>query len=141
MLRNYSWLITCLNLFRQNTYLRNKKHTLTCQGGNWLLTTGPVVSWRGGETPPPPPPPPKHNSSTVILCSTTVELRPLSLCGLPSLTFCLHLVDELVSSTLTKMSIIFSYSFLLAMSEVFFTYVPGVVTPASRDLSPPPPFF
>ena len=26
------------SLFRQNTYLRNKKkHTLTCQGGNWLL--------------------------------------------------------------------------------------------------------
>ena len=24
-------------LFRQNTYLRNKKHMLTCQGGNWLL--------------------------------------------------------------------------------------------------------
>ena len=24
-------------LFRQNTYLRNKKHTLTCQGGDWLL--------------------------------------------------------------------------------------------------------
>ena len=47
------------------------------------------------------PPPPQHNSSTVILCSTTV--------GLPSLTFCLHLVDELVSSTLTKMSIIFSF--------------------------------
>ena len=45
-----------LHLFRQNTYLRNKKHTLTCQGGNWLfiklLTTDPVVSWRGWETPP-----------------------------------------------------------------------------------------
>ena len=26
-----------VKLFRQNTYLRNKKHTLTCQGGNWLL--------------------------------------------------------------------------------------------------------
>ena len=24
-------------LFRQNTYLQNKKHTLTCQGGDWLL--------------------------------------------------------------------------------------------------------
>ena len=40
-------------LFRQNTYLWNKKHTLTCQGGNWLfiklLTTGLVVSWRGWE--------------------------------------------------------------------------------------------
>ena len=45
---------------------------LTCQGGNWLfiklLTTGPVVSWRGWETPPP-----QHNSSNVILCSTIVE--------------------------------------------------------------------
>ena len=26
-----------VDLFRQNTYLRNKKHTLTCQGGDWLL--------------------------------------------------------------------------------------------------------
>ena len=24
-------------LFRQNTYLQNKKHTLTCQGGDWFL--------------------------------------------------------------------------------------------------------
>ena len=24
-------------LFRQNTYLQNKKHMLTCQGGDWLL--------------------------------------------------------------------------------------------------------
>ena len=54
-------------LFRQNTYLQNKKHTLTCQGGDWLLQiliTSPVVSWRGS-------PPPQHRSSTVILCSTT----------------------------------------------------------------------
>ena len=59
------------------------------------------------------------------------------MCGLPSLTFCLHLVDELVSSALTKMSIIFFfYSFLLAMSEVFHI-CPGVLTPASRDLSLP----
>ena len=43
-------------LFRQNTYLQNKKHTLTCQGGDWLLQiliTNPIVSWRGWETPPP----------------------------------------------------------------------------------------
>ena len=109
-------------MFRQNTYLRNKKHTLTCQGGNWifikLLTTGPVVSWRGWE-----PPPPQHNSSTVILCSTTVELTPLSLCGLPSLTFCLHLVDELVSSALTKMSIIFFFILFFKLCQKFFTYV------------------
>ena len=26
-----------LGLFRQKTYLQNKKHTLTCQGGDWLL--------------------------------------------------------------------------------------------------------
>ena len=49
-------------LCRQNAYLRNKKHTLTCQGGNWLfiklLTTSLVVSWRGWERPPPPPPTP-----------------------------------------------------------------------------------
>ena len=25
------------HLFRQNTYLRNKKHTLTCQRWDWLL--------------------------------------------------------------------------------------------------------
>ena len=71
-------------------------------------------------------PPPQHNSSTVILCSTTVELRPLSLCGLPSLAFYLHLVDELVSSTLNENEYYFLfYSFLLVMSEVFFTYVWG----------------
>ena len=46
-----------------------------------LLTTSPVVSWRGWETPPSPP---QHHSSTVILCSTTVEERPLSPCVLPS---------------------------------------------------------
>ena len=47
----------------------------------------------------------------------------------------------MVSSTLTKMSIIFSFiPFLLAMSEVVYIY-PGVVTPAGRDLSPPPLFF
>ena len=26
-----------LSLFRQNTYLQNKKHTLTCQRWDWLL--------------------------------------------------------------------------------------------------------
>ena len=45
---------------------------------NKLLTTSPVVSWRGWETPP------QHHGSTVILCSTTVEERPLSPCVLPS---------------------------------------------------------
>ena len=62
------------DLFRQNTYLQNKKHTLTCQGGGLVVTdliTSPVVSWRGWETPPPPPP--QHRGSTVILCSTTAE--------------------------------------------------------------------
>ena len=49
-----------------------------------LLTTSPIVSWRGWETHThththtTPPPPPQHHGSTVILCSTTVELRPLS---------------------------------------------------------------
>ena len=42
-------------------------------------------------------------------------------------------MDELVSSTLTKMSIIFSF-----ISNVRVAYIcPGVVTPAGRDLSPP----
>ena len=45
-----------VNLFRQNTYLQNKKHTLTCQVGLVVtdLITSPVVSWEGWETPPPP---------------------------------------------------------------------------------------
>ena len=45
-------------LFRQNTYLQNKKHTLTCQVGLVVtdLITSPVVSWEGWETPPPPAP-------------------------------------------------------------------------------------
>ena len=43
------------DLFRQNTYLQNKKHTLTCQVGLVVtdLITSPVVSWEGWETPPP----------------------------------------------------------------------------------------
>ena len=38
-----------LGLFRQNTYLQNKKHMLTCQVGLVVidLITSPVVSWRG----------------------------------------------------------------------------------------------
>ena len=42
-------------LFRQNTYLQNKKHTLTCQVGLVVtdLITSPAVSWEGWETPPP----------------------------------------------------------------------------------------
>ena len=34
-----------VRLFRQNTYLRNKKHTLTCQGGNWFYK---AVNYRPG---------------------------------------------------------------------------------------------
>ena len=47
-----------LYLFRQNTYLQNKKHTLTCQVGLVVtdLITSPVVSWEGWETPPPTAP-------------------------------------------------------------------------------------
>ena len=68
-----------------------------------LLTIGPVVSWRGWETTPPS-----------IIAELSFFAQPplsndISLCGLPSLTFCLHLVDELVSSMLTKMSVIFSF--------------------------------
>ena len=76
------------SLFRQNTYLRNKKHTLTCQGGIGYykaVTTSPVVSWRGWGTLPPPPPPPQRNGLTVILCSTTVA--SLSVCSCPSSAF------------------------------------------------------
>ena len=42
----------------------------------------------------------------------------------------------LVSSTLTKMSIIFFLFFLLAMSE-FFTYVQGLVTPTGQGYPSP----
>ena len=61
-------------LFRQNTYLQNKKHMLTCQVGLVVidLITSPVVSWRGCETPP------QYRGSAVILCSTTVVRGPLS---------------------------------------------------------------
>ena len=53
--RRRAYIIT--TLFRQNTYLQNKKHTLTCQVGLVVtdLITSPVVSWEGWETPPPPP--------------------------------------------------------------------------------------
>ena len=63
-----------LILFRQNTYLQNKKHMLTCQVGLVVidLITSPVVSWRGCETPP------QYHGSAVILCSTTVVRGPLS---------------------------------------------------------------
>ena len=62
-----------LGLFRQNTYLQNKKHMLTCQVGLVVidLITSPVVSWRGCETPP------QYRGSAVILCSTTVVRGPL----------------------------------------------------------------
>ena len=61
-------------LFRQNTYLQNKKHMLTCQVGLVVidLITSPVVSWRGCETPP------QYRGSAVILCSTMVVRGPLS---------------------------------------------------------------
>ena len=64
--------------------------------------------------------------------------QPLSLCGLPLLTFCIHLADDWFSWTLTKMSIIFFLFFLLDMSE-FSTYVRELVTPTSQGF--PPPFF
>ena len=50
--------VVASHLFRQNTYLQNKKHTLTCQVGLVVtdLITSPVVSWEGWETPPPPAP-------------------------------------------------------------------------------------
>ena len=50
------YIVIYIYLFRQNTYLQNKKHTLTCQVGLVVtdLITSPVVSWEGWETPPPP---------------------------------------------------------------------------------------
>ena len=70
--RCYDGIIICL--FRQNTYLQNKKHMLTCQVGLVVidLITSPVVSWKGCETPP------QYRGSAVILCSTTVVRGPLS---------------------------------------------------------------
>ena len=83
-------------LFRQNTYLQNKKHTLTCEVGLVVtdLITSPVVSWEGWETPPPPPP--STEALPVILCSTTGVVRPLCSCGdllLSSARHCFRLVD------------------------------------------------
>ena len=56
------------SLFRQNTYLQNKKHTLTCQVGLVVtdLITSPVVSWEGWETPPPPPPAPRLSCHSLL---------------------------------------------------------------------------
>ena len=89
-----------------------------------LLITSPVVSWRGWETPPPAP---QFNCPSLLdhgwvktsCCVWTAFVN-----------VCLHLVEYiLVSSTLTKMSIIFFLIFLLAMSYFIFTYVRGLVTP------------
>ena len=58
-------------LFRQNTYLQNKKHTLACQGGTgcYRFNYQPGSKLEGvGDTPPP-----QHCGSAVILCSTTAE--------------------------------------------------------------------
>ena len=90
-------------LFRQNTYLQNKKHTLTCRIKSIRspakvglvvidLITSLVVSWRGRETPPP---------STAVQLSFFAQPRlskDLSLRGgLPksSARICLRLVDGL----------------------------------------------
>ena len=45
-------------LFQQNTYLQNKKHTLTCQGGTgcYRFKYQPSSKLEGGGSPPPPPP-------------------------------------------------------------------------------------
>ena len=96
-------------LFRQNTYLQNKKHTLTCQVGLVVtdLITSPVVSWEGWETPPP-----QHRGSAVILCSTTGVVRPLCSCGdllLSSARLCLRLVDVDWNTFSSWMSIFLSF--------------------------------
>ena len=114
-----------LYLFRQNTYLQNKKHTLTCQVGLVVtdLITSPVVSWEGWETPPP-----QHRGSAVILCSTTGVVRPLCSCGdllLSSARHCLRLVDVDWNTFSLWMSIFLSFfSYILA------NYVKGI-----KDLS------
>ena len=54
--------VIIISLFRQNTYLQNKKHTLTCQGGTgcYRFNYQPGSSLGGvGDTPPPPPPAPR----------------------------------------------------------------------------------
>ena len=103
------------SLFRQNTYLQNKKHTLTCQVGLVVtdLITSPVVSWEGWETPPPPP---QHRGSAVILCSTTGVVRPLCSCGdllLSSARHCLRLVDVDWNTFSLWMSIFLSCFFFI----------------------------
>ena len=103
------------DLFRQNTYLQNKKHMLTCQGGLVVtdLITSPVVSWEGWETTPPPP---QHRGSAVILCSTTGVVRPLCSCGdllLSSARHCLRLVDVDWNTFSLWMSIFLSFFFCI----------------------------
>ena len=98
-------------LFRQNTYLQNKKYTLTCQVGLVVtdLITSPVVSWEGWETPPP-----QHRGSAVILCSTTGVVRPLCSCGdllLSSARHCFRLVDVDWNTFSLWMSIFLSFFF------------------------------
>ena len=100
-------------LFRQNTYLQNKKHMLTCQVGLVVtdLITSPVVSWEGWETPPP-----QHRGSAVILCSTTGVVKPLCSCGdllLSSARHCLRLVDVDWNTFSLWMSIFLSFFFLI----------------------------
>ena len=116
-----------LSLFRQNTYLQNKKHMVTCQVGLVVtdLITSPVVSWEGWETHPPPPP--QHRGSAVILCSTTGVVRPLCSCGdllLSSARHCLRLVDVDWNTFSIWMSIFLSFFFLIV------NYVEGI-----KDLS------
>ena len=108
--RSISFSPSNISLFRQNTYLQNKKHTLTCQVGLVVtdLITSPVVSWEGWETPPPP----QHRGSAVILCSTTGVVRPLCSCGdllLSSARLCLRLVDVDWNTFSSWMSIFLSF--------------------------------
>ena len=88
-----------------------------------LLITNPVVSWRD--------PPPRSTAAQLSFFAQPPLSNHLSLC-----VDCLRDVlftfgGGLVSSTLTKMSIIFFLFFLLAMSYFLFTYVRGLVTPPS----------
>ena len=119
----YSVSALSVYLFRQNTYLQNKKHTLTCQGGTVVtdLITSPVVSWEGGRHPP------QHRGSAVILCSTTGVVRPLCSCG-DLLLSSARLVYVLVDGDWNTFSLDEYFPFFLFLYLI--SYVKGI-----KDLS------
>ena len=113
-------------MFRQNTYLQNKKHTLTCQKVGLVvidLITSPVVSWRGWETPPPPAP--------WLSCHSLLNHRRVKTslsCGdllLSSARLCLRLVD-VDWNTFSSLWM----SIFLSVFGFYYYYVKGI-----KDLS------